>query len=477
MTHPKQRFISQLPTMTTTTTEHNSMLYDVIIIGGGVVGLSVLRAATCAGYKCVLVEKQPELLQGASGHNSGIACTGVDASPGSLERALIRDGISQMRSFLRNHNVPHCACGSLVCQWKNDDNDGASLEHVLRESHDAGDVHATLLTRQQVHQKEPNLSEKCTGAVHIPGEIVLDPWLYSIALALHARENGATIYTSYNVDPEKCTFNDAAKVWTVSRCTSSDDSILENKIPKILQARAVVNAAGIHADLVQAEVSSSNDDTTTHAIHPHWKARPRRGQYRIFVSTDTTRIHHPIQPVPTQFTKGIFCFSSLYDQIVVGPTALDQESRTNDVMDANVAHDLEKHVVGILPGIQPEKQHVGDYVGIRPGTDHRDYQIRLYSQRNWIVAAGIRSTGLTASLGIGRHVIHLVGMLILPTAGEPLEEIQTTPLPPVRELVEDYHSRGDGKVMIHGEVYRVTHPLTKLGWEAKSGIASERVCK
>ena len=61
-------------------------VYDLLIIGGGVIGLAVLRAATLAGYKCVLVEQEPQLCSWASGSNSGIACTGVDAAPGTLER-------------------------------------------------------------------------------------------------------------------------------------------------------------------------------------------------------------------------------------------------------------------------------------------------------------------------------------------------------------------------------------------------------
>ena len=78
--------------------------------------------------------------------------------------------------------------------------------------------------------------------------------------------------------------------------------------------------------------------------------------------------------------------------------------------------------------------------------------------------------GLTASLGIGRHVTHLLrGLLPEP---EPLDSIQRTPLPSVRELVADYHRRGDEHVVIQEKAYRVTHPITKLGWEARSGIAS-----
>jgi glycerol-3-phosphate dehydrogenase len=354
----------------------NDTVYDLVVIGGGVVGLAILRAATLEGWKCALVEQEPDLLSWASGSNSGIACTGVDASPGTLERALIRDSASQIRIFCRDMNIPNRPCGSLVCQWPWDPED--RLEEVLKESHDAGDSHATILSPDQLQSLEPNLNTSAVGAVRIPGEVVLDPWLYSIALGVHARENGAHIFTNFGMDPEASSFD--GDLWSVVRKTNNID---DSSTPSKIRARAVVSATGLWSDLMQQKIHSSST----------WNARPRRGQYRIFSSTDSTRITHPIQPVPTQRTKGIFVFSSLYDQVVVGPTALDQESRTDREVSIGVADELAEVGVRIIPGLDIDKAHIGEYVGIRPGTDKRDYQIHLDYTKRWIAAAGIRSTG------------------------------------------------------------------------------------
>ena len=96
---------------------------------------------------------------------------------------------------------------------------------------------------------------------------------------------------------------------------------------------------------------------------------------------------------------------------------------------------------------------------------------------------GIRSTGLTASLGIGRHVVQCLLSSIVPPppvedGDDEDEEVRQsivhrpTPLPNVKEFVEQYHQRGDGTIMIGGHGYKVTHPLTKLGWDKRSGIAA-----
>lgn len=429
-------------------------LYDLVVIGGGVVGLAVLRSATLHGWNCALVEAQPELLTQASGSNSGVACTGVDGTPGTLERALIRDANAQFRLYCKKHNLPTRPCGSLVCLWPWDEED--QLQKVLQESHDAGDLHARHLAASEVLEREPNLASSVRGAVHIPGEIVVDPWLYSISLGVHARENGSNIFTNFQVDPGQCHLQDG--IWTIKRQSISSSCSNDAGGLQQLRAKCVVNAAGIFADLVQHEAHGSSP----------WMAKPRRGQYRIYQSTSKTLIQYPIQPVPSQFTKGIFVFSSLYNQLVVGPTALEQDSRTDRSVDPEVADDLDQVIQRILPHLNVKKDFVGEYVGIRPGTDRRDYQIHAQPHKKWIAVAGIRSTGLTASLGIGDYVRRLLESILEAPHPENGRNVSTTPLPPLGDLIRNFAERGDSRVEIQGHAYQVTHPLTRLGWEQEA---------
>ena len=414
-------------------------IYDVAVIGGGVVGLSILREATLQGYRACLVERNAHLLcGGASGRNSGIACTGADAPVGSLERALIRESIATIRIHCHRHNVPHRDCGSLVCAWPWDNNDnddhheeGAEeadddekdhawarhgpssgplptkkLTSVLRQSHEAGDAHATYLPPDRIRAVEPHLNPECRGAVHIPGEIVLDPWLFPVSLAVQARENGALVFTDFAVNFKRSTFDATARVWTLVAAPPGDATSAASA--QIVRARAVVNAAGVWADVVDRGLLSTP---------PPYESRPRRGQYLVVrpqpVDSDVTApspieqagwereftlpphvLLHPIQPVPTHHSKGVFVFSSLYRQIVVGPTALDQDDRQNDIPCPAVRRQLAKKLQRTLRLSSDHRwEIVGEYVGIRPGTDHRDYQIHLQVDRCWVTCAGIRSTG------------------------------------------------------------------------------------
>jgi len=486
------------------------LLYDVLIIGGGVVGLSILHSLSTTTKKtCVLVESNPHLLMGASGRNTGIICTGVDAPLGSLERCLIRDSISQVRQFCNMMNIPMKECGSLVCTWPWDAGECSNtctaitesnektpedlLRKVAAESWDAGDVQVTVLDSATVQEMEPAISCQVKGAVYIPGEIVVDPWLFSIAFAVRARENGAIIHTNFEYDNERSFFDTSAETprWMVynrknmdnnNNTTDMTDS-LSNKqtlAPSLLQAKVIVNAAGINADAIQLN--------TFELPSPPFQMRPRRGQYIIFRQPPSIPLlMRPIQPIPTEHTKGIFVFSSIYNQLIFGPTASEQSSKTDVIIDPDVAERLMLHGKRVLchSNVEPTEDHfcrtspyyIGEYVGIRPATTHRDYQVHFYHKQQWITVAGIRSTGLTSSIGIGNYVARCIDYFgenqYNSQASSQFSILKTTPLPPLKVLVDEFHKSGEEEcVIINCNKYRVTHPISVYGWRARTGFAS-----
>jgi glycerol-3-phosphate dehydrogenase len=439
---------------TTPTIDPTAPIFDLCVIGGGVVGAAVCRAAACY-HDCTvcLIEREGDLMHWASGSNSGILCTGYDAA--TLERALIRDSIRQVPSFYRQMNLPARFCGSLVCQWPQVDGSATSTASSSAADllHTAGDADAKLLTPTDLQSLEPFLSSDCLGAVHIPGEVVVDPWLHGIALIVHARQNGAQIYTNFAFDPQQSYLDKNDRIWNI---------VSTDKRQK-LRARAVVSATGIWAATIQNQVFS----------HAQWKAQPRRGQYRVYdASEEKSLLTHPIQPIPTDRTKGVMVFSTLYDQIVVGPTAQDQESLTDRDVCRETARELTRTAKNILPHLDTDAV-VGDYVGIRPGSDHRDYQMHCDAKHQWMVCASIRSTGLTASLGIGRHVLQTLQKAGILEA-KSKRALVTRPLPPVYVLAREYRESGaDESVTIDGHKYRVTHPLTKWGFASGKGFAAD----
>lgn len=306
-----------------------------------------------------------------------------------------------------------------------------------------------------------------------------------MALATHARELGKqsihgqkidVIQTGREVVMDSSSFNTEEGIWNLvtRRCEKDSEDVF-------FQTKSIINAVGVNSDLMQKSASS----VVRNINPPTFAARPRRGQYVVYSAPQNEFPTRPIQPVPTDRTKGIFVYSTLYNQIVVGPTAKDQSSRTDDEIERSVAKELAAHATRVFDRTMGssimssdtdfDPTIVGEYVGIRPGTSKRDYQIQLHCHANFITVGGIRSTGLSASLGIGRHVVQSLLCSIVSRSEEESTSVQQaspTPLPDVESLVEQYHSRGDGTINVAGHDYRVTHPLTRMGWDARTGIAS-----
>ena len=256
--------------------EEGEVRTRVAIIGGGVVGLSILRHLTCLTKLAeppILVEGEPHLLMRASGNNSGISCTGTDAPLHSLERALIRDSISNLRHHLQKFNLPNRPVGSLVCEWAAEDDAGGvserrsvskSLVSVLDESVQAGDE-ATLLSAEQTLELEPNINaRRIVGAVHVKGEIVLDPWLVPISYASEAVENGARILTNFRVI--RATKESA--LWKLEASTG-----------RVVFADVVISCCGNEADNMFSTLKNDGEAAP-------FTNKPRLGQYCIFEKSD-----------------------------------------------------------------------------------------------------------------------------------------------------------------------------------------------
>uniref|UniRef100_A0A7S4K3F8 FAD dependent oxidoreductase domain-containing protein n=3 Tax=Guillardia theta TaxID=55529 RepID=A0A7S4K3F8_GUITH len=115
----------------------------------------------------------------------------------------------------------------------------------------------------------------------------------------------------------------------------------------------------------------------------------------------------------------------------------------------------------------------GSYAGLRPATEFRDYQIKGSEDENWITVAGIRSTGVSASLGIGQYVVSLLKrMRQAPPAlkrDRSLQPKNIKALPSPRELISNklftHDDCGEMRVIMDGQVRMVSHPLARFGMQ------------
>ena len=158
-----------------------------------------------------------------------------------------------------------------------------------------------------------------------------------------------------------------------------------------VEARIVVNAAGLQGDMVEAIARPSP-----------FQIKPRKGQFVVFDKPAARLITACIMPVPSERTKGVMVARTIFGNLLVGPTAEEQEDREHATVDRAALEALIARGQRILPALAGETV-TALYAGLRPATQFKDYQIEALADRNWITAAGIRSTGLTGALGIALH--------------------------------------------------------------------------
>jgi glycerol-3-phosphate dehydrogenase len=349
---------------------------DVVIIGGGVVGCAIFRRLAIAGCKPLLLERGADILSGASKGNSAILHTGFDAPTGSLEVACMQAGYREYLAIHERLNLPLMETGALVVAW--DDAQMQRLPGIVAQAHANGVADVAEISRDEMRRREPGFAGHALGAVHVPREHLIDPWSAPLAYVLQGIAHGGRVRRNCAVTGGK--FHGG---WSLE----TEQGTIETGI--------VINAAGNHGDRVEAICRPSP-----------FKVTPRKGQFVVFDKPAAQLIRSIVLPVPTERTKGIVICRTVFGNVIVGPTAEDQEERSL----AEVEHDTLEMLIAKGRELLPGLGEVGVnalYAGLRPATQFKDYQIEALPDRSWIAVAGIRSTGLTAALGIAAHVADL----------------------------------------------------------------------
>ncbi|MFF7450253.1 MULTISPECIES: FAD-dependent oxidoreductase [unclassified Streptomyces] len=342
--------------------------YDVAVVGAGVVGCGIARElARYPRLRVALVEAQDDVGQGTSKANTAILHTGFDALPGSLEGRLVREGYRRLTSFAAESGIAVERVGALLVAW--DEEQLAALPGLARKA-ERNDHHDTrLLGKAELYAREPHLGPGALGALEVPGESVIDPWTTTLAYATQAVRHGVDLHLNCRVEQ---------KLSGTSRGT--------------LHARWVINATGLHADVLDRRVG-----------HADFTVTPRRGQLIVFDTFARSLVRHILLPVPTALGKGVLVAPTVFGNVLLGPTAEDLDDRHATQSTAEGLSLLREKGRRVLPALLDEEV-TAVYAGLRAATEHDDYRIRVHPERSYATVGGIRSTGLTASLAIAAHV-------------------------------------------------------------------------
>lgn len=398
------------------------MTADVAIIGAGAVGCAVARRFALEGARVIVLERAADILSGASKANSAILHTGFDAPPDSVELACIRAGYAEYLDISDRMNLPVLETGAMVAAWSEIELQALAAIEAQARANGVGDVRR--LTAEQARRREPHLSDHLLGALLVPAEHVIDPWSPFLAYALQAIAHGARFVFGAGVTEGR--FD--GDTWTLG--TSRGE----------FAARTVVNCAGLHGDRVNAALLGSSD----------FEIRPRKGQFVVFDKAAARLLGTIVLPVPTERTKGVVLAPTAFGNVLVGPTAEEQEDRDRPSVDAETLRRLIAHAVAVVPALA-DVPVTATYAGLRPASEKKHYRISADPARHWITVGGIRSTGMTAALGIARHVHGLYA-----GAGNRHAPVADPVWPVVPNLAEhrprDWQRTGHGEIVCHCEL-------------------------
>jgi glycerol-3-phosphate dehydrogenase len=232
---------------------------------------------------------------------------------------------------------------------------------------------------------------------------VIDSYNLVHAYAAHAKANGGIIRENCQAvdgafqEDDACE-DESKRYWRVN-VVDADGRC------DCICARSVINAAGLHGDSVDQAFLN----------HSSFKIIPRQGGFVVLHgSCLETPLKHIILPFPNQRTKGVLLTPTLSSHVLVGPTAVDVSER-----DARAAR-CDDSTSQTLLAFAREKLKLSSetivttYAGLRPATQHQDYVIEAHAGKNWVTVAGIRSTGVSASLGIAEYTVQLLQRSVVP---------------------------------------------------------------
>lgn len=354
-------------------------MYDVCVIGAGVVGMNIARELSRYDLRICLLEKEADVSCGCSKANSGIVHGGYSDEAGTLRAELCVKGNRMYEQLEQELNFGYRRTGSMVLAFR--DEDIPRLRQLYEQGLRNGVRGLAIISGEQALAKEPHLSREVKAALTCENAGVTSPYEFVIALAENAVENGVDI--RLNVE--------------VTGIQQADDRFILATALGPVMARYVVNAAGIYSDAVSRMVGINDFQIT-----------PRRGQYILLDKEQNYLVSSVIFQIPTELGKGILVTPTYHGNIMIGPNAEAISDKDDVGTDAETLGRIVAEARQSVPGLDMKKA-LTSFAGNRPVGNGKDFVIEESRVKGFIHLMGIDSPGLTASPAIAVKVAGILG--------------------------------------------------------------------
>lgn len=361
-------------------------MFDVLIIGGGVVGSAIARELTRYRLKIGVLEKNLDVCYETSGRNSGVVHGGFAYDPGTLKARFCVEGNRGMDELSRELGFPFIRCGKVLVG--NTPEELESLKRTMAQGAVNGATGLRLIDEEELHRLVPKAVGKF--AMFSENSGIVDPFTYTVALAENAAMNGAQFFFDHEVTA-------ITRTEGVYHITTKHG---------VFDTRFVINSAGLGC----GEISEMLGIGGYHVIGS-------KGDYIILDNRTGKDLPMPIYPVPSNTYMGIHVTNTTDGNVIIGPNAVTLEDH-RDFSYYGVPADNMEYLARSASDIWPcirKSDYIRNYSGILPkwvdaNGKIQDFKIEIRPEiaPNAVNLVGIESPGLTAAVPIARYVCELM---------------------------------------------------------------------
>ena len=354
-------------------------MYDVTIIGCGVIGASLAYTLSRYQLRVLVLEKENDFAMGTTKANSAVVHAGYDPAHGTLMAKLNVRGSAMMEELCRKLSVKYKRTGSFVLAF--DEAQRAHLEKMLENGNKNGVPGLQLLSGEEAREMEPGLSENVCAALYAPSAAIIDPWGLCIAEAETAVRNGVELKLRS----------------VVTGMEDQGNSVLLHTSTGDYETRFVVNCAGGWGHEISAMTGECE-----------WQAHPSRGEYYLLDKSSGSLVSRVIFQCPTAAGKGVLVAPTVHGNLIVGPNAHDVQGPLNRETTLSGMDEVAEVSHKSVPGID-FRQSIRNFAGVRANTSEADFIIRpAKNMPNLLHLAGIKSPGLSAAPAIAEYAAELL---------------------------------------------------------------------
>ena len=349
---------------------------DVVVIGAGAVGCAIARELSKYQIRVMVVDKNEDIGGDASKSNSAIIHTGYDAAPDTLESQLVVAANPMYDEIVKDLDVPFKRIGAILPAITSEQFE--QLPAIKEKAFKNRVYDVEYKSGAELLEMEPNLNPEVKGGLYIPRESIIDPFILVQALAENANANGVEFLLN-------------AKVTDIKTENGKIKSVVTTKGE--IETTYVINSAGLYCDDIAEMVGKAD-----------YKVVARKGQFYILDKNTSCQVNQIVLPIPTKITKGKLMCPTIHGNMLVGPTAEDQPSKVDKSTSAEGLASIATDVRNLVPNVNL-RDTITQYSGLRPNRNPEGLHVDTYEDLyGYINLSGVRSTGLTLSVAMGKYV-------------------------------------------------------------------------